>query len=27
LDEDNQRDESNDRIEKWVNQIKEELQF
>ena len=27
LDEDNQRDESNGRIEKWVNQIKEELQF
>ena len=27
LDEDNQRDESNYRIEKWVNQIKEELQF
>ena len=27
LDEDNQRDESNDRIEKWVNQIKEELEF
>ena len=27
LDEDNQRDESNDRIEKWVNQIKEELQL
>jgi len=27
LDEDNQRDESNDRIEKWVHQIKEELKF
>ena len=25
LDEDNQRDQSNDRIDEWVNQIKEEL--
>ena len=27
LDEDNQRDESNERIEKWVNQLKEELKL
>ena len=27
LDEDNQRDESNERIERWVNQLKEELKF
>jgi flavodoxin len=27
LDEDNQRDESNERIERWVNQLKEELEF